>query len=118
MDAIQIGLMSAFHPPRSLRLQAQGQFDFGNQSGTIAPMLADPMIYLWPLGVSLFVAIVFAWVLIRGMRTGKLSQLRGGQVDRASHPAMFWILAAAYVVSGLVILVIAFGKLWKPFMGH
>jgi hypothetical protein len=39
-------------------------------------------------------------------------------VDRASHPAMFWILAAAYVVSGLVILVIAFGKLWKPFMGH
>jgi hypothetical protein len=81
-------------------------------------MMADPLIYLWPLGVSVFVAVAFAWVLIRGFRTGKLSQLRGGQADRASHPAMFWILAAAYVVSGLAILATAFGNLWKPFMGH
>lgn len=81
-------------------------------------MLADPLIYLWPLAVSVLVAAAFAWVLIRGFRTGKLSQLRGGHVDRASHPAMFWIVAAFYAVSGLVILVTAFGNLWKPFMGH
>ncbi len=76
------------------------------------------MIYLWPLGVSVVVVAAFTWVLIRGFRTGRLSQLRGGHVDRASHPAMFWIIAAFYVVSGVVILATAFGNFWKPFMGQ
>jgi hypothetical protein len=79
--------------------------------------MADPLVYLWPLGMSAFVALAFAWVLIRGFRTGKLSQ-RGGQIDRGRSPAMFWIVAAIYLVSGVVILAIAFGNFWKPLMGH
>jgi hypothetical protein len=80
--------------------------------------MADPLVFLWPLGVSVFVALAFAWVLIRGIRTGKLSQLRGGHIDRGRSAAMFWIVAAIYVVSGVVILAIAFGNFWKPLMGH
>lgn len=80
--------------------------------------MADPLVYLWPLGVSVFVALTFVWVLIRGARTGRLSQIRGGHVDRVRSPAMFWIVAAIYVVSGVVILKIAFGNFWTPLMSY
>jgi hypothetical protein len=80
--------------------------------------MADPLVYLWPLGVSLFVALAFAWIVIRGFRTGKLSQNRGGHIERERNPAMFWIVAIFYMVSAVVILAIAFGNFWKPLMGH
>jgi hypothetical protein len=31
---------------------------------------------------------------------------------------MFWIVAATYVISGVIILALAFGNFWKPMMGH
>lgn len=80
--------------------------------------MADPLVYLWPLGLSVFVALTFAWVLIRGGRTGRLSLLRGGHVDRARFPAMFWMVAALYIVGGVVILTIAFGNFWAPLMRY
>jgi hypothetical protein len=82
------------------------------------PVLADPLVYLWPLGVSVFIALTFLWVVIRGTRTGRLSQYRGGHIDRARFPAMFWFVAAIYIVSGAVILAIAFGNFWKPLMSY
>lgn len=81
-------------------------------------VLADPLVYLWPLGLSVFVALTFLWVLIRGARTGRLSQYRGGHVDRERSPAMFWIVAAIYVLSGVIILAIAFGNFWAPLMRY
>jgi len=79
--------------------------------------MADPLVYLWPLGLSVLVAAVFAWVLIRGMLTGKMSMRGPVPVTRDQSPVMFWMVGAIYVIGAVVILAIAFGKFWKPLMG-
>ena len=80
-------------------------------------MLADPLVYLWPLGITLFVAATFAWVVMRGLRTGKMRTQAGNPVDLERHPVTFWLLGIIYALSALVILAVAFGNFWKPFVG-
>jgi hypothetical protein len=81
-------------------------------------MLADPLVYLWPIGVSLFVAAAFAFVIIRGLATGRTNARTGRPVDRERHPLTFWLLAALYVASAIAILAVAFGIFWGPLAGR
>ncbi len=80
--------------------------------------MADPLVFLWPLGLSVFVAAAFVFVVIRGLLSGKLSMRGGTPVDRAKYPAMFWLVTAIYIIGGGAILYVAFDNFWQPFMGR
>lgn len=80
--------------------------------------MADPLVFLWPLGMSLFVGAALAWVVIRGIRTGRMSMRGPVPVTRDRSPVMFWVVAAIYVVSAVVVVAIAFGNFWRPLLGH
>ena len=88
-----------------------------NTYGTIGAV-ADPLVFLWPLGLSVFVAAAFVFVVIRGLRSGKLWMRGGTPVDRDKYPAMFWLVTTIYIVGGAAILFVAFDNFWQPFMGN
>jgi hypothetical protein len=79
--------------------------------------MADPLVFLWPLGLSVFIAAAFAFAVIRGLLSGKLPMRGGIPAERDKHPAIFWLVTAIYVVGGVVIVATAFSNFWRPFMG-
>ena len=95
----------------------RGGWRGANTCGTTG-IVADRFVFLWPLGLSVFVVAAFAFTVIRGLRSGKLWMLGGMPVDRDRYPAMFWLVTAIYVVGGGAILYVAFDKFWQPFMGR
>jgi hypothetical protein len=69
--------------------------------------------FFWIFAIAFAVAATFAWVLVRGLRSGVLPQYRGGWVVRERNPGWYWITAAIYALGALGIAAIPIWSLWR-----